>query len=157
MTDRLIGCRAKIERAKRHIDDLQLAVRRFLDSRPYEVRTKDDPKMGKRIYYVSRVDPMPRAIAAITGDVLQNLRSTLDYIAYQAVTVGLGVPPAKPWEVEYPVADDASKYPDLRDRKVKGAKQDALDAIDATKPYKGGRIRSGDSINLTTSTSTACC
>jgi hypothetical protein len=54
------------------------------------------------------------------------------------VTVGVGCPPLKPWEIEFPIADKPSEYPRLRDRKVKGARQDALDAIDAAKPYKGG-------------------
>lgn len=82
---------------------------------------------------------MPIHIAGIAGDILHNLRSAFDHIAYRAVSVGLGRAPAKPWEIEYPIADSAGEYPALRDRKVKGARKDARDAIDATKPYRGGQ------------------
>ena len=136
--ERLFMIRLKVERAKHHIEDLQLCVRGFLDSKPYEVRTKDDPETGKRIYYISRVDPVPLTVAAIAGDILQNLRSALDHTAYQIASVGAGGAPPKPWEIQYPIADDATKYRDLRNRTVQGARQDGLDAIDATKPYKGG-------------------
>lgn len=136
--DPLLGSRTKVERAKEHSRDLQLAVKHFFDTRPYVVKTKDNTSTRQRIYYVAEVKPVPLLVAAIAGDVLQDLRSALDYIAYRAVSVGLGMEPPKPWEVEYPIADDAAKYPDLRNRKVKGARQDAIDAIDATKPYKGG-------------------
>lgn len=134
----LVGPLTKVERSKKHIADLQAAIKRFLDSRPYVVGVKEDAKAGKRIYYLSGVTNPDPEVAAIIGDVLQNLRSALDHLAYQVVSVGIGGVPSRPWEIEYPVADSATEYPSLRNRKVKGARQDALDAIDATKPYKGG-------------------
>ncbi len=133
-TDALAGPQAKVERAKRHVQELQVAVKAFLDTGPYEVRA--DIKGPNR---VTRVAVVPIHIAGIAGDILHNLRSAFDHIAYRAVSVGLGQPPAKPWEIEYPIADSASEYPALRDRKVKGARKDALDAIDATRPYRGGQ------------------
>jgi hypothetical protein len=38
----------------------------------------------------------------------------------------------------FPIADDATKYEAESPRRLKGLRQDAIDAIDAVKPYKGG-------------------
>jgi hypothetical protein len=132
----LVSARTKVERAKKHIEELQLVLKAFLDARPYKVGTKRDNE-GRLIYYVTSVDEPPSDLAAIVGDVLQNLRSALDHVAFRLVAVGVNGP-IKPWQTEYPVADSAAEYPALRDRKVRGARQDAIDAIDATKPYAGG-------------------
>jgi len=136
--DRLAGPRAKVERARKHFDDLQGGIRLFVGSSPYEVGAKKNQGTTGYTYYFSRVDPVPLSIACMVGDVLNNLRSALDHIAYQAVSLGVGGAPQNFREIYYPIADDAGKYPALRDRRVKGARQDALEAIDATEPYKGG-------------------
>jgi hypothetical protein len=137
MADRLQGPRAKVERAKRHLGDVQTLMSDFLKAKPYEVAVKRDPETLKPIYYVSAVaDTDPRLAAAI-GDVLQTLRSALDHLAYQLVLVGTGKPgPFK--HVYYPIFDSAAEYEAKRDGQIKGMRDGAIDAIDATKPYLGG-------------------
>ena len=132
----LSGPRTKLERATKHIEELQPILKAFLDSRPYKIETKRDRERGL-IYYLTSVGEPPAEMAAIVGDVLQNLRSALDYLAFRLVCIGVNGP-VKPWEIAYPVADEATKYPSLRDRKVRGARQEAINAINATKPYPGG-------------------
>jgi hypothetical protein len=136
--ERFAKIRIKVERARQHIQELKDSVRRFLASAPYEVQIQEKPDIGRRVYYLSRVEPVPLAIAAIAGDVLHNLRSALDHTAFQLVSVGMGRAPSRPWEIDYPVADDATRYVELRNRKLSGARKDAVDAVDATRPYKGG-------------------
>jgi hypothetical protein len=51
----------------------------------------------------------PVGVAALTGDVLNNLRSALDHLAYQLVLVGTG-DVAPTWRVYFPIADDAKAY-----------------------------------------------
>src|SRR5262245_21386196 len=128
----LAAIRVKIDRAKQHITDVERQVAAFLDAKPYKVGAKRDLETKKPIYYVVSVAAVPAAIAAATGDVLQNLRSALDHLAYRLVTVGLGTPPSRPEFVAYPIADRAADYPSLRDGKLKGTSQAAKDAIDAT-------------------------
>lgn len=134
----LAAIRVKIDRAKHHILDLEQQVSAFLDTKPYKVGAKRDPQTRKPIYYIVSVAETPISIAAIAGDALQNLRSALDHLAYRLVLSGLGSPPNHPEYIAYPIADSQAQYPSLRDGKVKGARQDAKNAIDATKPYLGG-------------------
>jgi hypothetical protein len=130
--------RAKVTRAKQHIQDFHLACRAFHDTHPYGVGIKEDAQAGKRIYYVTKADPVPDALAAIAADVIQNLRSPLDHIAYQLVLdARSGAEPD--WLVYYPIAGSPADYPATRKSKIKGVRQAVIDAIDATEPYKGGK------------------
>ncbi len=137
MTDRLAGVNAKIARANKHIDDLDGRRQSFFVEDPYKVGAKRDKKTRRPIYYITSVQDVPPDIAAVAGDVIQNLRSALDHLAYQLVLVGTGLP--GPFDhVYFPISDSASKYEAGKARQIKGMRQDAIDAIDAIKPYKGG-------------------
>jgi hypothetical protein len=69
----------------------------------------------------------------------KNLRSGLDHLAYALFMVGprgTSGSPAK--HVYFPISDDSTKYVAESRGKVKGMRRDAIDAINAVKPYKGG-------------------
>jgi hypothetical protein len=138
MSATLDRIRAKVTRAKQHIQEFQVALGAFHDSRPYEVRAKENAETGKRIYYVARVNDVPDHVTTIVADVLQNLRAPLDQIAYQLVLDARGgsVPD---WDVYYPISRTAADYPSTRKSKIKGVRQAVVDAIDATEPYQGGK------------------
>ncbi|HEV8226945.1 MAG TPA: hypothetical protein VGQ74_08070 [Methylomirabilota bacterium] len=130
--------RAKVTRAKQHIQDFQLGLKAFYDTKPYTIDIKEYAQAGKRIYYVTKADPVPDQLAAIGADVIQNLRSPLDHIAYQLVLDARdGAEPD--WPVYYPICGNAANYPTLRNGNIKGVRQAVIDAIDATEPYKGGK------------------
>ena len=136
--ERLALIQVKIERAKEHIINLNSAIRTFFDSTPYQVSTKRDPQTRKLIYYVSGIQPTPTCFATITGDVIQNLRSALDHLAQQLFLVGTnGVTPGR--HVYFPIERNAAEYKSQLLRKVKGMRQDAIDALNAIEPYKGGK------------------
>lgn len=138
MSSTLDRIRAKITRAKQHIQDFQLALRAFEATSPYEVAMKEDLQSGKRIYHMSKADSVPYNLTAIAADVIQNLRSSLDHIAHQLVLDARGG--TKPeWTVYYPISGSASAYPGTRSGKIKGVRQEVIDAIDATEPYQGGK------------------
>jgi hypothetical protein len=135
MADRLLGVRLKIERAKQHVVDLDVALRAFYESSPYKVGAKRDPQTRKLVYYVTSVEATPATISLIAGDALQNLRSALDQLAWQLVEANRGTPGR---QTSYPVYKGANEYMAGRQAKVQGMSQAAVDLIDATKPYKGG-------------------
>lgn len=130
--------RAAVTRAKQHVQDFQLGLQAFYDTTPYEVRTKDNPQTGGRIYYFAKADPVPYELTTIAADVIQNLRSPLDHIANALVLdARSGTPPD--WKVYYPISGSATDYPATRGGRIKGVRQEVIDAIDATEPYKGGK------------------
>jgi hypothetical protein len=134
--ERLKGPRLKVERANAHIVDLQRAVEAFLETNPYTVATKRHPQTGQLLYYMKGVEPPPPAIALMIGDILFNLRSALDHLAVQFL---LKSNPAAPtYDVYFPVYKDATEYGQKAPRRIRGLPQDAVDFINAAKPYKGG-------------------
>lgn len=127
----------KVERAKEHISDLETEIRSFLATNPYVIGTKRNPQTRQLIYYVVSVQDTPIRLSLITGDVLHNLRSALDHLACRLICVGGGTPTK---QSAFPTTDTDSpqEYESNRTRKVKGMRQDAIDSIDALKPYKSG-------------------
>lgn len=135
--ERLRHVTAKLERAKQHARDLKGLHDRFIKSNPYKVGTKRNPLTRKLIYYVTSVEQPGDVIATAVGDVLQNLMSTLDHLAYQLVCVGMGND-GPFYHAYFPIADSATEYKARKLKKVRGMKPDAIKAIDTIKPYKGG-------------------
>ncbi len=127
----------KVERAKKHILDLEAAWDAFYQSGAYEISVNRDTNMGNYFYYLSSAKDIPQEFSLIAGDAIQNLRSALDHLAYHLVCVGkksLG-----PFSyVYFPIFKDASKYKSMSPRKVQGMRQDAIDAIGDIEPYGGG-------------------
>jgi len=137
--ERLALIRVKIERAKKHLNDLESEVRAFLDSNPYGVGTKPDTQYpNTTIYYLASIRETPSVILSITGDVLFNLRAALDHLAYQLALVNGTTHEKILRGTSFPISEDAARYKADKGGKVKGMSQMAIDAIDATKPYKGG-------------------
>ena len=127
--------RVKIERADHHIAELYAESVRFLQSGPYKTLGEVDPQ-GRATYRVSYMQPIDPIIPAIAGDVIQNLRTALDYMA---CALWLRTNSGKVCKVYFPIAETSAKYKSEGLGKIKGAGQDAIDAISAIEPYGGGK------------------
>jgi len=139
-SDKLIGIRAKIERTKKHISDLDAAVRAFLGTNPYKVGAKHDPNTRKLVYYVTHVEEVPTDVTQIAGDAVGNLVSILDHLAYRLFLKG-GTGGAGR-HVYFPItknATNAAEYVTERQRKVQGMPVHVVAALDALEPYKEGK------------------
>lgn len=86
--ERLASILLKTGRAKKHLTDLQIEISTFLNSNPYEVRGERNPQTGQPFYYITSIRDAPINIAVIAGDVIQNLRSALDHLAWNIMEVG---------------------------------------------------------------------
>ncbi|MBI2039932.1 hypothetical protein HYT18_02570 [Candidatus Microgenomates bacterium] len=130
---------SKIERAKQLKEELQKEVKSFFDSQPYKIDTKSDPQSKRLIYYLVKAEQVPEKIAFITGDIIQNLRSALDYLAYQLFTIGSGNGNIGR-HIYFPISQDFDHYQREKIKKTEGISQQAKDIIDSVKPYKEGNI-----------------
>jgi hypothetical protein len=130
----LTGCRAKIERAKKHISDFDRERLAFLDTDPYVVVAKFNPESNVTQSIVGRLPIVPESLATIAGDAAQNLRSALDYLAAELTRINGG--DAK--RVYFPIAESAEKYKSELDGKTKGISPEAIKVFDLIEPYGGG-------------------
>ncbi len=88
--DPLFGPRLKVERAERHIKEIELGIEAFIDRNPYAVVPYDDPQSGDQVWRVHVREPVPACISAMLGDAVHNLRAAFDLIACQIVSIGSG-------------------------------------------------------------------
>jgi len=137
--DRIVLIRVKIERAKKHLRDLAAELLAAKNVRTTVVGTKHDPQSGEPKRGFVTLPRLPFDAVATAGDIVHNLRSALDHLAYQLVVVGSGKEPSR--RVEFPIAKDATTYEAEKARKVEGMRPLAIEAIDNLKPYKSGNDR----------------
>ncbi len=72
----------KVERAKEHLDILDVELAKFQDSKPFRVSYKEYPQ--KKLYIMNcQIPIIDSRLAIIASDAVYNLRSALDHIAWQ--------------------------------------------------------------------------
>jgi hypothetical protein len=89
-----VGSWLKINRARKHIDELEDLRTQFLGSSYHSVFVETDPQTGQSVLSVAVVGHLPDDTAVIIGDAIHNLRSALDHMAYQLVSEA-GVTPSR--------------------------------------------------------------
>lgn len=136
--ERIIHIALKLLRADKHLQELEQELALFFDKEPFKVSVKIDEESRKPIYYVASVDPVPDNISLVAGDFIQNLVTALDHLAYQLVCKDTNDAPPKPNAIYFPIASELEKYEDDKLRKLIGASQATINAVDQLKPYKDG-------------------
>lgn len=134
--DRIILVRVKIKRAEKHLRDLAAELLAARNVRTTVVGPKTSPHTGQTVRGLVTLPRLPFDAVATAGDIVHNLRSALDHLAYQLVIVGSGKEPSR--RVEFPIAKDLATYEAEKARKLEGMRPPAIEAIDNIKPYKGG-------------------
>jgi len=137
---RLHLIRIKVERAYKHIKDLEIAILPFSNSITHLVSFDPDPDTGKPVLQSNPLHTYDSSIPAITGDVVHNLMSALDHLAFQLVCVGIesGLTRRQKMEdIKFPFAHDSHTYESKKTRYIEGATREAIEAIDRLKPYGG--------------------
>jgi hypothetical protein len=140
---RLCLVRVKVERAKKHLCDLEKDLTEYRGSSYTVIGPAIGPKTGTPLSGADRtlhtLPMIPFDAIAASGDIIQNLRSSLDHLAYQLVMVGTNdAGPKHVRRIQFPIAEDFGAYETRKAGQVEGMRDDAKLAIDAVKPYKDG-------------------
>jgi hypothetical protein len=141
---RIDDIKLKAEWANQHIGYLNVALTSF-GAHLYKIRndfigTEINPQTRQKRFYIKQVPIVPSNISLITADILGNLRSALDHLAYgMAGAISPDGIVVKPKEIYFPIADTSDKYmlPEFR-RKVERLGKEAVKRLDLIKPYQGG-------------------
>ena len=130
----------KVERAYKHIRELQVALDAFYKENRDFLRREVDPESGDHIFKIASVPEVPGTVPVIAGDILQNLRSALDHLTFRIVSTSPLTTSKK--DIFFPFGESLNDYmASERRRKVEQASSEAIKRIDALKPYKGGNDR----------------
>jgi hypothetical protein len=138
MTKPFHGAKLKIKWAEKHINDFYTHQREFIESYPYKLIVKPDVQLGYDLLHLVPGEANADWIPLVTGDVLHNLRTALDYAMNDAVFF-----PDR--FTKFPVHDTRN---DLENAINGGLKHNAREnvvqyIVDTVQPYKGGN---GDAI-----------
>lgn len=124
---------AKVEHAKARFAEFDRQLDEFSKSEPYSVEARDDGKISRRTWVVTRVEPVPHGLRLAAGDVISNLRSALDHVAYQLVIQsGGGQKPTR--KVYFPIANSPAEYLIVRSKNLKCLPHEVLEVFDNTQP-----------------------
>ncbi len=133
---RLARIKLKIERAKYHISNLESRIEAFRQRKPYVVTVEDDKQYAfNAIITIRMIEQPPSELGLIAGDAIQNIRSSLDHLAWQLVEAN-GRTPTK--YTEFPIQKSAPDDKRRFKRQVEGIHADAIDLIDRIQPHKCG-------------------
>lgn len=135
----LAGPRAKIDRAYEHIAELERRVVAFRETDHYELVRQPQPnRLGWDEWVCVRVDPVPSCIALSFGDVVHNLRSAFDLLAWQLVIDGGNRPVKGTRGTAFNVYKSRQAFIDARFGHVKGITDQVKEVMCAARPYKRG-------------------
>lgn len=129
--------KAKLERARRHIYDLQELWNQFRQH-GYRVAFKVDSNTRQRIYYLADVWEIDVNIPLTIGDAVHGLRCALDHLAYRVMSISPNVTDKQLRVVYFPIAENFQKYKTETRSRIQGMRQDAINSIDDLEPYGGG-------------------
>lgn len=137
--DRMIRVGVKVKRAKKHLAEFDRLASEF-QGKDAQIAVIENFNPEARFQFSGRAPDIrtypvaPFEILAVAGDVIQNLRSALDHLAFQLAEVnGHGSD-----QTAFPIGKSAQDYESIKTRKVNGISSTAVELIDSLKPYKGG-------------------
>jgi hypothetical protein len=129
-----LGPRLKVERADRHIADVNSVVRKFLEREPYTAIVEQEKGCPDALVLRAK-EKLPNRLAAIVGDAVHNLRTALDYLAVDLVALNSQSTKG----VYFPFCESADGLEAMiKERHVDRASEKVVNEIRLLKPYRGG-------------------
>jgi hypothetical protein len=133
MTHALDGCRAKLARAKELVEELHGSLVQFLESRPYTTEGALESDTSDWVVRFRVGESPPFRFGVVAGDVVHNLRSTLDHLAWQLV-VANGAEPTN--RTQFPIYGDEAAFRSARAQEVVAGMSDGdRAAIEELQPF----------------------
>jgi hypothetical protein len=120
----------KTERAKKHLFDVEQAASEARDNVISFFVDSEGNLVGPEPSRAISID-----LVTAAGDMIHNLRSALDHLAWQLAHWERTIPDSM---CCFPIAASLSEYESKKIRHVAGMSPEAKKAIDDLRPYKGG-------------------
>ena len=113
--DPLLSCRIKIDRATNHFNALTEAINGFTGRSTHQIYADEVSEPAIKIYRIKILEEIPSEWSGHIGDIIHNLRSTLDCLATELVIKFCPAAEEKALrETYFPIAGDAQSLSDGR-------------------------------------------
>lgn len=128
----------KLWRANEHVQELEAVIEAWLKLKPYRVWKEYEAETDQWVIYAEPRGQVPLQLPAIVGDILQNLRASLDHIAFALSERGYGRPlPEKlARNCHFPISDSPQKFAATRRSNILHVAAEPLAIIEAVQPYR---------------------
>lgn len=126
----------RIVRAKRKHKELKGVFVNWLNSNGVKL-VQQDHEVAKYTWFVGIAQEPEEDIALLVGEILSQLRSALDFVAWQIYLSGGGSRDEKRSNhVYFPIVEDASKFAKAVKDKVPTAWPEAIQRLEAVQPFR---------------------
>jgi hypothetical protein len=130
----LAGVRAKLRRAGEHRLAFDRLFEEYLETEPYSIVFEFDPESGWHTFrWHVETEPPLEDLALIFGDILSNLRATLDYLVWQLVLSG-GSRPGR--QSGFPIVKREKDWPVQGGAALKGVPEEWAELIESMQPFQ---------------------
>lgn len=127
---------AKLERAKKHLRDLDALLKEYASSNPLLALQEEEKESGDLVYRVRIIKPVPSTeIALIVGDLVHNLHSALDLRVCELVREN-GNSIVR--DNAFPMSENLQDFQTLFSRRLQGLSSHHINIVTNLKPYKEG-------------------
>jgi|SRR5579863_2916516 len=151
MTHPLDDCRARLQRGRRQLQELEHEINLFIEREPYRV-IGDFEREESKSFYVTRVHIVEHPSsdwAFLVGEIVANFRSSLDYLIC-ALTLRNGRPVER--KTAYPLFHDLNQFDGQRESYIGGLPESAQLLIRGWQPG-GGDDRTAEGLSIVASLS----
>jgi hypothetical protein len=130
----LSGVLAKLDRAEEHRFEFDHLVEEYVGGEPYTIYSQYEPQTGWHTlrWQALREPPLER-LALVFGDMISNLRTTLDYLVWQLVLVA-GLRPGR--RTGFPVVRRAKDWEVQSRTALRGVERRWVDEIESRQPFR---------------------
>jgi hypothetical protein len=125
----------KRDRAVTNYEELVVAMKAFLESGALAVIVEENEETKKHAARVSRAEPIPPEIRLIAGDLIHNLRASLDHLVWQLVIASDEEPNER---TAFPVWRSQAKFEAGFPGNAQGISDKSAAALKGLSPYRGG-------------------
>lgn len=130
----LDGCNAKVERAREHHRALMEDVLDWLRETPYALDQEFLADSSELVFRLRGEPPSPPLRwSTVIGDVVHNLRSALDHLAWQLVLLDGGQPTL---QTQFPIYESEDAFRRNAERRLPGVTPERVSAVEALQPYR---------------------
>jgi hypothetical protein len=140
----LTDSRARIAEAKSQYGDLMGVFMGWMEGGGIGVRTARHPLFAMYFWEVAVTSEPTKNLPLMAGQIINNIRSALEYVAFQVYLVAGGTPDGKLADkVAFPIVNTADPWDSVVKKKVPGVWPEAADVMKAAQPFS----QTGEEVN----------
>lgn len=137
MSDYYKDFRIRLDRANYRLHALKKEIKRWRNSKPFEVASVDDPKSGVTILVYKELLPLNPDWSLEIGDILFGYRAFLDNLMFDVVSRAINGPMTKSFvsNIAFPIKDRRSEFKGEIKRYGTWPSRDIKNSLGSLQPY----------------------